>query len=77
MNGDAELDRLQSAYKLAVDTWIRAIRTEEELASVHHTVAQLDKWENAHFMAEDARNAADAAKVAYEGALRSRFFGIG
>jgi len=73
---NTELDRLQSAYKAAVDTWVTAIRAEEELASVNHTVAQIDLWENAHFHAEDARGKADAAKAAYEAALRSRFFGI-
>ena len=39
---DAELDRLQAAYKAKVDTWVTAIRAEEELASVDHTVAQID-----------------------------------
>jgi hypothetical protein len=73
---DAELDRLQSAYKAAVDTWITAIRAEEELASVHHTVADVDTWENAHFLAEEARGNAEAAKAAYESALRARFFGF-
>jgi hypothetical protein len=72
----AELDRMQGAYKAAVDRWIAAIRAEEALASVNHTVAQVDQWENAHFLAEDARHEAEAAKAAYEGALRSRFFGI-
>ena len=76
MDDDAELDRLQSAYKAAVDTWITAIRAEESLASVHHRVAELDAWENAHFVAEAARGNAEAAKAAYEDALRSRFFGI-
>ena len=28
--------------KAAIDTWITAIRGEEQLASVHHTVAQVD-----------------------------------
>jgi hypothetical protein len=70
----AELDRLQRAYKTAVDTWVMAIRTEEELASVHHTLAEVDTWENAHFLAEDARRNAEAAKAAYEGALRKQFF---
>lgn len=73
---DAELDRLQAAYKDAVDIWVTAIRAEEALASVNHTVAQVDLWEDAHFRAEDARSKAEAAKAAYEDALRQRFFGI-
>ncbi len=76
VDDDAELDRMQNAYTAAVDTWIDAIRAEEKLASVHHTVAQVDIWENAHFLAEHARHQAENAKAAYEGALRSRFFGI-
>jgi hypothetical protein len=43
----AELDLMQSAYKSAVNEWIEAIRQEEELASVNHSVAEIDKWENA------------------------------
>jgi hypothetical protein len=73
---NAELDRLQAAYKAAVDTWITAIRAEEQLASVDHTVAQIDSWENAHFLSEDARQLAESAKKAYEAALRKRFFDI-
>lgn len=73
---DAELDRLQNEYKAVVDAWVTAIRAEEALASVNHTVAQVDTWENAHFLAEDARAKAETAKAAYEGALRSRFFGF-
>ena len=73
---NAELDRLQRAYKAAVDAWVTAIRAEEALASVNHTVAEVDLWENAHFEAEDARATAEAAKTDYERALRSRFFGI-
>jgi hypothetical protein len=73
---DAELDRLQNAYKAAVDRWVTAIHAEEALASVNHSVAQVDLWENAHFLAEDARSEAETAKAAYEAGLRSRFFGI-
>jgi hypothetical protein len=73
---DAELDRMQSAYKAAVDAWIAAIRAEEALASVNHSVAEIDLWENAHFQAEEAHGRAEAAKTAYEDALRSRFFGV-
>jgi hypothetical protein len=72
----AELDQLQASYKAAVDSWIAAIRAEEALASVHHSVAEVDLWENAHFLAEDARGKAEAAKAAYEAGLRSQLFDI-
>ena len=68
---NAELERLQSPCKAEVEAWIAAIRTEEALASVDHTVAQVDKWEEAHFLAEDARSRVEAAKAAYEAALRA------
>ena len=42
-NETAELDELQAAYKAAVEEWIVAIRREEALASVNHTVAELDQ----------------------------------
>ena len=70
------LDELQSAYKAAVEDWITAIRAEEALASVNHSVAEVDRWENAHFHEEDLRNKAKAAKKDYEAALRFEFFGI-
>jgi hypothetical protein len=73
---DAELDRLQNAYKAAVENWITAIRAEEALASVHHRVAEVDAWEGAYFQAEEARGKTAAAKKAYEAALRSQLFGI-
>ena len=69
-----QLDQMQRAYKAAVDEWVAAIRHEEELASVNHTVAQVDEWENAGFQEEDLRNKAKAAKRAYEDALREEFF---
>ena len=71
---EAELDSLQMAYKAAVEDWIAAIREEEALASVNHTVAQVDQWEGAGFREEELRNKVKAAKRAYEGALRKRFF---
>ncbi|MCV3207377.1 hypothetical protein OHD62_12070 [Mesorhizobium sp. YC-39] len=45
----SDLDQLQSAYKAAVEEWIAAIRQEEDLVSVNHSVAEVDKWEAAHF----------------------------
>jgi hypothetical protein len=70
------LDQLQNAYKAAVEGWIAAIRAEEALASVNHSVADVDVWENAHFHEEDLRNKTMGAKKAYEAELRFKFFGI-
>jgi len=70
----AELDRLQKSYKEAVDVWIAAIQYEEALASVNHSVAEIDQWEHAAEREEQARKKAQTAKSAYEGALRKEFF---
>jgi hypothetical protein len=70
----AELDRMQSDYKQAVEDWIATIRNEEALASVDHSVADVDQWEEAGFTEEQARKKAKAAKKVYEGALRQEFF---
>jgi hypothetical protein len=75
-NENADLDQMQSAYKAAVEEWIAAIREEESLASVNHNVAEIDRWEHAHFREEEVRNKAKAAKSNYEAALRSKLFGF-
>jgi hypothetical protein len=72
----SELDRLQGAYKAAIEEWITAIRQEEALASVDHSVAEVDRWEQAHFKEDEVRNKAMAAKREYEDALREKFFGF-
>jgi hypothetical protein len=75
MDGEnVELDQLQSAYKAAVEAWVVAIRAEEALASVDHSIADVDQWEGAHFHSEELREKAEAAKKEYEGGLRSKFF---
>jgi hypothetical protein len=71
-----QLDQLQSSYKAAVEAWIEAIRDEEALASMDHSVAEVDKWEAAHFREEESRNQAKKAKREYEDALRQKFFGF-
>ena len=76
MDDIAKLDEMQKAYKAAVEKWIAAIREEEALASVHHSVAEVDKWEAAHFKEDDIREEVKAAKKAYEDALREKFFGF-
>ncbi len=70
----AELDRLLAAYKAAVEQWIKAIRDEEALASVNHSVAEVDAWEAAHFREDELRDAVKAAKKDYEDALRREFY---
>jgi hypothetical protein len=71
-NETVEVDELQAAYKAAVEEWIVAIRREEALASVNHTVAELDQWKQAHFDEDDARNKVLAAKRRYEECATSR-----
>ena len=53
-----------------------AIRKEEGLASVTHSVAEVDQWEHAHDDEEAARATVKAAKRDYEAALREKFFGF-
>jgi hypothetical protein len=69
-----ELEQMQSAYKAAVEQWIAAIKHEEALVSVTQTIADVDKWEEAHFAEEDIRSKVKAAKKDYEDALRRKFF---
>jgi hypothetical protein len=77
MSGDtSELDQMQGAYKAAVEEWIAAIRQEEALASVDHSIADVDKWEQAHFKEEEIRSKVKAVKQRYEDALREKFFGF-
>jgi hypothetical protein len=71
-----ELDQLRSAYKAAIEEWIAAIKHEEALASVDHSVAEVDQWEAAHFKEDEIRSRVKAAKNQYEDALRQKFFGF-
>ena len=70
------LDQMQTAYVAAVEQWIDAIKQEEALASVNHTIAEVDKWEKAHFTEDEIRNRVKSAKKQYENALREKFFGF-
>jgi hypothetical protein len=70
----SELDRMQLAYRTAVDEWIIAIRHEQTLASVNHSVAQIDRREQAHRQEAEFRERVMAAKKQYEDALSEKFF---
>lgn len=72
----SNLDNLQQAYKVAVEAWIAAIRHEEALASVGHSVAKLDQWEQAHLKEEAMRTKVMEAKKRYEDSLREMQFGF-
>lgn len=54
----SDIDQLQSVHKAALGEWIAAIKQEEELAPVNHSVADVDKWEAAHFKEDDVRGKA-------------------
>ena len=75
-NDTLELDQMQNAYKAAVEEWITAIKREEALASVDHSIAEVDKWEQAHFSEEKIRSKVKATKKRYEDGLRKKFYGF-
>jgi len=68
----AELDRLQQAYKAAVDLWVAAIREEEALATSDHSLPAWELWDQAGFRERDAQDKAKEAKAAYKEGLRKR-----
>ena len=76
MSEHLDLDQMQAAYKTAVEQWIAAIKEEEALASVTHTIAEVDKWEGANFKEDELRGKVKTAKKRYEDALREKFFGF-
>jgi len=71
---EVDLDLKQREYKAAVEEWITAIKEEEALASVDHSIAEVDQWEAAGFREEELQKKAKAAKREYEDALRLKFF---
>ena len=75
-NNALDLDQMQNAYKLAVEEWIAAIKQEEALASVNHSIAEVDKWEQAHFRGREIPSKVKAAKKRYEDGLRKKFYGF-
>ncbi|HTW65595.1 MAG TPA: hypothetical protein VME17_13290 [Bryobacteraceae bacterium] len=67
---NAELDQLRLKYKAAVDRWVTAIRAEEDLAKIDHSMVADENWDQANFAEEDARKAAKTARQEYADALR-------
>jgi hypothetical protein len=71
-----DIDSLRLAYKQATDAWVAAIRAEEALATPDHSMVAWEKWDAAHFTAQDAQTKADDAREAYKDALRQANYGI-
>jgi hypothetical protein len=71
-----ELDQLRVEYKKAVDEWVNAIRGEEALATVDHSMTAMENWDDAHNKEHDAHAAATKARDAYKDGLRSVNYGI-
>jgi hypothetical protein len=72
----AGLDQLRLAYKVATDEWVAAIRAEEDLATLDHSMLAWEKWDAAHFQEEDAHTKYSDALEAYKDALRHVNIGI-
>ncbi len=73
---NAVLDRLQQAYKAAVDEWVAAIREEEALATSDYSLPAWEQWDKAGFKEQDAQDKAKEAKEAYKEGLRQRDYGF-
>ena len=73
---NAELDQARLAYKRAVDEWVDAIRAEEALATLDHSMIAMEEWDTAHFREQDAQAKVTEAREAYKDALRSLNYGI-
>jgi hypothetical protein len=76
MSGEhPELDDLRPPTRVRWTLGSLQFEEEEELASAaDHSVIEVDQWRTRHFIEEDMRNAAKAAKKKYEDALRAKFF---
>jgi hypothetical protein len=73
---EPNLDQLHITYKKAVDEWVDAIRAEEALATLDHSMIAMEHWDAAHFKEQAAQTKATHARDAYKDALRSVNYGI-
>jgi hypothetical protein len=73
MAGPSEL---RLAYIKAVGDWIEAIRAEMALATPDHSMVVMERWDEAHLKEEETQAEANAARDAYQDALRKVNYGI-
>jgi hypothetical protein len=69
-------DSLLTQYKQSIDDWIKAIRTEESLATSDHSMVEMEKWDSAGFAMHDAEAVAKKARDRYKNALRRKNYGF-
>jgi crotonobetainyl-CoA:carnitine CoA-transferase CaiB-like acyl-CoA transferase len=73
---DQNYDQLLHDYKQAIDAYIAALRHEESLAQLDHTMVPMEHWDTAAFAVHDAELTAKKARDAYKNALRRKNYGF-
>jgi hypothetical protein len=73
---DTDFDQLLKAYRQATDSWVAAIRAEEALANDDHSMVEMEKWDAAAFVTDDAEAVAKEARDQYKNALREKNYGF-
>lgn len=73
---DQDFDHLLKDYRQASDGWVDAIRAEEALANDDHSMIEMEKWDAAGFVAQDAEATAKKARDRYKNALRKKNYGF-
>jgi hypothetical protein len=71
-----DFDKLLREYRAAVDGWVAAIEAEEALANDDHSMVEMEKWDAAAFVVQDAEAAAKKAREHYKSALRKKNYGF-
>jgi hypothetical protein len=73
---DIDFDKLLSEYRQAIDNWMAAIEAEEALANDDHSMVEMEKWDTAGFVVQDAEAIAKKARDRYKSALRKKNYGF-
>jgi hypothetical protein len=73
---DINFDQLLSEYRQAIDKWVAAIEAEEALANDDHSMVEMEKWDAAGFVVQDAEAVAKKARDQYKSALRKKNYGF-
>jgi hypothetical protein len=73
---DIDFDKLLGEYRQAIDKWVAAIEAEEALANDDHSMVEMEKWDAAGFVVQDAEASAKKARDQYKSALRKKNYGF-